>query len=238
MKNSDCVILVPANGPIELACESALRQLESLGYPVWRIHGFAAIDQGRCQIATDAIANGFRELMWIDSDMDFHPNAVEHLRSCNLPIVSAIYAKKGVRALASDLLPTSDPITFGEGGGIIEIRYAAAGFLFTRSEVYLEIQRRLALPTCNRQFGKPLVPYFMPMVVPEENQPLGNAEHRYLSEDFAFCHRARSAGFKTFADTTLRVGHVGRYVYGWEDAGISPQRFSTFHFHLANDAAE
>jgi hypothetical protein len=234
MESSDCVILVPANGTIETACESALRQLENLGYTVWRISGFAAIDQGRCQIATDAIGQGFRELMWIDSDMDFDPAAVEQLRSHNLPIVSGIYAKKGVRALASALLPGNGPITFGDGGGLLEIRYAAAGFLLTRCDVYLEMRRQLALPTCNHQFGKPLVPFFMPMVIEGDKSTPTNPQHWYLADDYAFCHRARSAGFRIFADTTLRVGHVGRYVYGWEDAGISPQRFKTFHFHLSN----
>ncbi len=191
MKNSDCVILVPANGPLEPACESALRQLERAGYPVWRTQGFAAIDQGRCQMATDAISQGFRELMWIDSDMDFDPVAVDQLRSHDLPIVSGIYAKKGVRALASSLYPGTNPITFGDGGGLLEVRYAAAGFLLTRSEVYLQIRRQLALPTCNQLFGKPLVPYFMPMIVEDENSAPGARENRYLAEDFAFSHRAQ-----------------------------------------------
>ena len=120
-------------------------------------------------MATDAISQGFRELMWIDSDMDFDPVAVDQLRSHDLPIVSGIYAKKGVRALASSLYPGTNPITFGDGGGLLEVRYAAAGFLLTRSEVYLQIRRQLSLPTCNQLFGKPLVPYFMPMIVEDEN---------------------------------------------------------------------
>jgi hypothetical protein len=50
--NEACVILVPVNTEIETACESALKALERRGYPVWRVHGFSAIDQGRNQMAS------------------------------------------------------------------------------------------------------------------------------------------------------------------------------------------
>ncbi|HEV3025759.1 MAG TPA: hypothetical protein VGX76_24970, partial [Pirellulales bacterium] len=113
--NSKCVILVPANNGIEPACEHALRQLERMGHPVWRVPGFSQIDTARSQLATDAVARGFEELMWIDSDTEFEPAAVERLRSHNLPIVSGLYPKKGTRALASSLLPETRKIIFGEG---------------------------------------------------------------------------------------------------------------------------
>jgi hypothetical protein len=64
------------------------------------------------------------------------------------------------------------------------------------------------------------------MVVPEGN------EHLYLSEDYAFCHRARQCGHKIIADTTIRLWHHGSYPYGWEDAGIDPKRFGTFYYDV------
>src|SRR5436853_430409 len=82
--NSRCVILVPANYGIEPECERALVQLERHGYPVWRIPGFAAIDQCRNQAATDALARGFEELFWIDADIAFDPEAVDRLRAVSL----------------------------------------------------------------------------------------------------------------------------------------------------------
>jgi hypothetical protein len=170
MNNSGCVILVPANNGIEPACDHALRQLERMGYPVWRVPGFSAIDTARSQIATDAVARGFEELMWIDSDTEFDPAAVERLRSHNLPIVGGLYPKKGTRAIASALFPETRKINFGEGGGLLEIRYAATGFLYTKRQVYLDIQRLCNLPVCNLQFNKPLVPFFMTMVVEVEEE--------------------------------------------------------------------
>src|SRR5271166_3658142 len=80
VSNSCCVILVPANYGIDPECELGLTQLERRGYAVWRIPGFAAIDQCRNQAATDAIAHGFAELFWIDADIAFDPDAVDRLR--------------------------------------------------------------------------------------------------------------------------------------------------------------
>ncbi len=47
-------------------------------------------------MATDALAAGFQETFWIDADIEFHPDAIERLRSYNLPIVSGVYTD-GVR---------------------------------------------------------------------------------------------------------------------------------------------
>ncbi len=56
----------------------------------------------------------------------------------------------------------------GRGSGLVELLYAGAGFLHVRREVYETIRRNLGLPLCNGQFGRPMVPFFMPMIVPWE----------------------------------------------------------------------
>lgn len=265
--NSRCVILVPANSAIERTCEKSARELGLRGYPVWRVGGYAAVDQARNQMATDALAQGFDELFWIDSDIEFQPDAVEKLRAHNLPIVAGIYPKKGVRALAAHVIPGTKQILFGQGGGLVEILYAGTGFLLTRRQVYEDIQRLWSLPTCNRQFGGAgMTPYFMPIIVEDQNAcraeirnsesgirddihastdasevphfefPIPNSSFRhpwYLAEDFAFCYRARAAGYKIMAETTVRLGHIGRHSFQWEEAGISQQRLATFSYHFS-----
>ena len=222
-----CVVLVPVNGVVEPACEDGLRELERRGYVVRRVRGYAAIDQGRCQMATDALADGFTETMWIDADIGFRPEDVERLRSHKLPLVSAIYPKKGRREVACHVLPGTDKLVFGQEGGLVELLYAATGFLHVRREVYVAMQEQLHLPLCNGEFaGRPLCPYFQPMV-----RPHGQG-YWYLAEDFAFCERARQCRFRIFADSTVRLRHYGAYGFTWEDAGIEPPRFGTFHFHL------
>jgi hypothetical protein len=56
-----------------------------------------------------------------------------------------------------------------------------------------------------------------------------------LSKDYAFCERARRAGFAVIAFTTIRLWHVGTYRYGWEDAGSTKEPCAGYRFHLPAD---
>ena len=233
MDNSKCVVLVPVASSIEHDCESGLRRLEERGYTVRRVLGYAAIDKARNQMATDALRDGFDELMWIDSDIGFDPDDVDKLRRHKLPLVCGIYPKKGPRQLSSRLVPGTDMVVFGQQGGLMALLYAATGFLLTTRQVYDDIQKKFALPVCNTRFGKGLVPYFQPLVVPD-----GEHEHWYLAEDFAFSERARQAGHKIMADTSIRLHHIGRYSYSFEDAGSALPRFETFRLNVPQQPAK
>jgi hypothetical protein len=224
-----CVVLVPVGGHVEPECEAGLRALEVAGYTVRRVQGYAAIDQARSQMASDALADGFDELMWIDSDVVFDVDDVRRLRDSDVPVVCGIYPKKNARALSCHLLPGTTTVHFGNRGGLLEIRYAATGFLLTRREVYDGIARHEQLPVCNQRFSTPVVPYFLPLLVPDE------AGTWYLGEDFAFCERARRSGFSILADTRIKLGHVGAYRYYWEDAGATRERYADYEFTVWAD---
>ena len=88
---SRCVVLVPIGGAIDPGCEDALRELERRGYAVWRVRGYSALDAARNQMASDALAQGFDELMWIDADIVFAADDVDKLRRHDLPLVCGIY---------------------------------------------------------------------------------------------------------------------------------------------------
>jgi hypothetical protein len=231
--NSACVILVPAFAPPSAKCDEGLRELEKRGYPVRRVRGFSAIDQGRNQMASEALNDGFAETMWIDTDIGFHADAVERLRSHDLPIASGLYPQPGTRSLACHLLPGTDTIVFGEQGSLFEIKFAAAGFLHVRREAYELIRERLKLPLCNTRFGRGNWPFFMPGAFENvEGDSAAGSSHRYLTEDYAFSHRARQAGLKIMADTTIRLWRTGSHGYGWEDAGSDAERFATYRFDV------
>lgn len=211
-----CIVLVPYLTHIEPACERGLRELERRGIEVRRYAATAAIDRTRCEAATGALTDGFDELMWVDSDIAFDPDDVEKLRASPHALIGGGYAKKGVRGLALQPESQTRELTFGEGGGPVPVRYIGTGFLLVRRAVFDAIQKAFSLPVCNTQFGAPMVPYFLPMVVAD---PARAGAYRYLGEDYAFCERARQVGHLTIVDTSIRLGHVGPYTYGWEDAG-------------------
>jgi hypothetical protein len=218
------VALVPVASVMEPECEASLQKLRARGIKVRVYRGASAIDQVRGMMVHDALADGFTELLWVDADIAFEPSDVDLLLAHDQPVACGIYPKKGVRALSCHMLPGTRELVFGEGGGLVEILYAAGGFTLVRSSVYAGIKEKLALPTCNAQFGAPLVPYYMPLVKETPEGPW------YLAEDFAFSERARQAGFAVYADTRIRLKHIGRYAYQWEDAGAEPKRHARYSF--------
>lgn len=228
VERAKCVVLVPVFGAIEPKCDDALRELERRGYPVRRIRGYSQIDLARSQIATRALDEGFEETFWIDADVAFRPDDVDRLRAHRLPLACAIYAKKAARELACHVMPGTQEIVFGRGGGLTEILYGATGFLLVRRQVYEEMERRLQLPRCNVRFGSPVVPYFLPLVKAD------GEGHWYLSEGYSFCERARQCGYRVLADTTIRLRHIGGYGYSWEDAGANPTRHATYRFRITD----
>jgi hypothetical protein len=235
--NSSCVILVPAFSQPVGKCEEGLRELERRGYTVRRGRGFSAVDQGRNQMASDALHDGVAETMWIDTNIGFEADAVERLRSHKLPIVAGLYPQPAARSFACTLLPDTEQVVFGEDGGLLEVMYVAAGFLHVRREAYELIRDKLKLPLCNTRFGRGMWPFFMSLTASDEKSPLTThhsplTKPRYLTEDFAFSHRARQAGLKIMTDTTIRLWRIGTYGYGWEEAGSDPERFDTFHFRV------
>jgi hypothetical protein len=95
--------------------------------------GLTPVDAARNQLASEAIGQGYDELMWIDPDIVFQPDDVERLRSHNLPFTCAIYPKKGARQFACEFLPGTSSVKFGKDGGLLEVRYCGFGTRVTSS---------------------------------------------------------------------------------------------------------
>ena len=228
MHSDACTIIVPINNQLDFVCDESLREAERRGYPVRRVRGHSAIDVGRSVMASGALRDGFDELLWIDSDIAFHPDDVDRLRGHNLPIICGLYPKKGQRQFACEFLPGTQSVAFGRAGGLTEVKYAGFGFTYTRREVYDAIRTQLQLPECNQRFGPPIVPYFLPELVPD------GPGQWYLAEDYAFCERARRCGFKIMADTSIRLQHLGTYGYSWEDAGSVKERYANYTYRLTD----
>jgi len=226
--NWKCVILVPVGTAIDQECDAALRTLERRNYVVRRRHGFSAIDQARSTMATEALDDGFRELMWIDADSRFNPDDVDQLRALDLPVVGGVYPKRGARALTLEPLPGVKELLFGVEGSVQEVLFCGCGFLYTRAEVYRDIIEKLDLPASNQRYKRSVYPFFLPMVVPDPE--FAADAHLYLCEDYAFEERARQSGHHIHVDTRLRIGHVGTYGYTWEEAGGLMSRHPRYRF--------
>lgn len=75
-----------------------------------------------------------------------------------------------------------------------EIMFGAGGCMMIKREVIEKLTKKYEVPN-------------LPMIY--------NGE--YLSEDFAFCLRAKQEGYKIFALPKIKLGHLGEYLYTFKD---------------------
>lgn len=208
-----CVVLVPVYREIEPETRESLDMIAAKGYVVRTMTGSAMIDFARSTMATKAVDDGFAETLWIDSDMVFTPEDVERIRSHANPIVAGLYVKKGREEIVGKFRVGHSDIVLGKGGGLYPMDLLGMGFTLVRAGVYKTIESKCKLPRCRGGYDpkETVVPFFLPMVV---NDGHG---HGYYSEDYAFCHRAKTAGFSLMADTSIKLGHVHRKTRTWDD---------------------
>lgn len=210
--NKNCVILVPCNGGIEFKTDESLRILESRGYEVWRVPGWSCISQARSKITYDAIyRRKFEEIFWIDSDISFNPDDVDKIRNYNLPIVGAAYSMKGWPIMTFSPLNEKEIVFNEKTEKLTEVKALATGFLCIKAEVFHTMKEKLNIPVCNTSFSAETIPFFKPEIWTEN----GNA--CYLGEDFSFCIKASNCGYKIYLDSSVKLGHIGKYTYDWED---------------------
>ncbi len=227
-RRKKAVVLVPHLHGVDWECEQGLRRLEEGGVKVVRRVGSSAIDAARNELASDALHDGFDAMIFIDADIGFDAADAFRLLARPEPILCGVYAKKGVRGLATHFDEGIDEVLFGpDAAGPYPVRYAATGFLRIKAWVLRRMIERLELPLCNTKWGRGVWPFFLPMIVPHDGDKL-----HYLGEDWAFSHRLGQIGVTSLADTSIRLWHWGRHPFGWEDAGETRPRYRTYSFRL------
>jgi 2-polyprenyl-3-methyl-5-hydroxy-6-metoxy-1,4-benzoquinol methylase len=182
----------------------------------------ALIDRSRSRAATYFVREVPPELadvfIFIDSDMVF---TVEDLDK----VCALAREKKGIAVGAYPIRRGKDPwlavrgaegqeVTFGAKAEPCQIVYGSTGFMAIHRDVFLGVIKTCKdVPWCTGNAGGSAVwPFFLPSIV---QHPGGNYE--YLSEDWAFCERAREAGFEVWLDGSIDVGHLGSYEYHLRD---------------------
>jgi hypothetical protein len=164
-----------------------------------------------------------RDITWRSGDLEYLAWAAADTKS----IVGGVYAKRGYGA--------GTAIRFREGQSfdddLIEADYASTGFFAVHRSV-LEAMAQTLVPCLDSLTDRSIDfwPFFMPMV---QETRLGT---EYLSEDWAFCERAKELGFKVYAamrPTLVHYGEIGFTLDGSPAIVGSPVLDS-----LAEDAAD
>ena len=98
----------------------------------------------------------------------------------------------------------------------VAVKWAATGFLAVHRRVFEKLSENLRLLHARQ----PWAFYNFYGCTEYEDEELG--EPILLSEDYAFCQRAKDAGFQIYIDPAVRIGHLGSYVYRLEDMAQKP----------------
>lgn len=179
-----------------------------------RRRGDALICRARGMEASRFFLNSDADvLLFVDDDIIFKPEDATSIcqeADERKAIVGGAYVLKqpGGGQFTTKLLKENKSLPFGKSGGIHEVRLVATGFMAISRAVFTELSK--TTPLCKTQEGG-YYPFFNPYVKEIDGNMID------LSEDWAFCEKAREAGFKVYCDTRIKLGHAGRYIYDWSD---------------------
>jgi hypothetical protein len=176
-------------------------------------------------------------LMFIDSDIRFNPADILKMLQADKEVICGIYPKKeinwhSVEAAVHRGVPTNE-LTNYTGALVVNLKdYAGevtvrvdepveiwnggTGFMLIKREVLEKLKDHVDkyvnnVKVINTEQTLQEIHEFFPVFIDEHNI--------LLSEDFGFCHKARSAGIKIWAAPWVKLGHFGTYLF---EGGLIP----------------
>jgi hypothetical protein len=142
------------------------------------------IVSGRTWIVNQAMEKGATHLLFIDSDMVFAGDVLEIMLAHKKEIMGVEYNQRSIPKK-----PTHKPLDEASDKELYKADYVGGGLLL----IDLSIIPKLKGPWFN--FGR------------------DSQGTLVMGEDVWFCRTARDAGFDTWIDPKLKVGHIGEFVY-------------------------
>ena len=184
--------------------------------------GDALISRARSIIASAFLRSDADVLLSIDSDIWFRAQDAISLceKAQERGIVAALYMTRGLNTQPALMLP-NESVSFHADAGVVEAPFVSTGFIAVGRGVFQALSE--TLPLCHqgwtdRGVDTSFWPFYMPFVIPWEGDG-----HMYLSEDWAFCQRARDAGFQIWLDPSIRLGHMGQVMFTLENLIQAPR---------------
>ena len=152
-------------------------------------------------------------MLMVDHDISFEKGDLRYLaEKCAETggIVAGIYPKRSFKeALRGMTFRIDEPTRFVVGQDrLIPATYVSTGFIAIHRDVVAHVARAM----------QPVIQGFYPMFLPIVlDTPHG---HEHLSEDWAFCERAK--GMPVHIASKPRLKHEGTYTYRMQDALTEP----------------
>jgi hypothetical protein len=188
-------------------------------------HGDALVERARSINATWFLNNTDCDVhLSIDSDITFLAEDAKKIceQAMTHDIVCGLYVTRAgnQRPFPTSFIESDIEVTMGmEKDELHPVKWGATGFMATHRRVFEKLSE--GLPLLHKSNGeRAFYPFYQTMIVDH------NDEKILLSEDYAFCQRAKDAGFGVWFNPGVRLGHIGQYPYRMEDMAmevIEPQ---------------
>ena len=195
----------------------------------WNLMGNESlITRGRNYIADFFLQSTCTHLMWIDADIGFDGDAIYKLLQHEEDFVGAAYPKKMIdweRIRTSSVLSTSPENVRDHGAsyvvnfldnehnvhkknekGLVEMRHLGTGFILVTKKVFKKMRAncKQARAANFGKFNNWYTEYFKTDI---------DDDGVLQSEDWVFCNQWRNVGGKIWLDPSIKLDHVGTYIY-------------------------
>jgi hypothetical protein len=144
--------------------------------------------------------------MFIDSDIRFDANSIFHMMAADKDIIAGMYPKKAYPIAYNINLNQQTKIQ----GPLFTVDTAATGFLMFKRKVYTDLIA--AHPTTKYVDDVGLGKEYEPNMYAIFDCYIDDKGH-YLSEDWAFCRRAKAIGYEIWADGRVLLNHTGTHEF-------------------------
>jgi len=196
-ENTFVLIGIPSTGQIQNRTMMSLMSAQNYikGQALLHVQEACYVDNSRDKIVKVALREKASHIMFIDSDMEFPPTAIQQLLEADKDIIGGLYPRRqypyrptinnvdGKRIVVPSSYPTDR---------LFEVDATATGFMLVKTSVF-------------KKLGDP--PYFK----------IQSFHGQQIRDDVYFCISAKRKGFKVWVDPTMVIGHVGSYVYTMKD---------------------
>ena len=144
----------------------------------------------RESIVKRAIEEKCSHVLFVDTDMVFEADAAERLLKRDKDIIGVDCNTRKLPTVSTlKIHDENGDIINEEKDGLLKCAGVGTGFMLIKSSVFEKLSH----------------PWFM-----FESDDRGEVKY---GEDMWFARLARKAGFEIFADLTIKVGHIGDYIY-------------------------
>jgi len=194
---------------VSLAQFAQTAQSHGIDIQIGSICGCSVVSRARNLLVQDMLDSTCDYLLFIDSDINFEPEAILRLMAwVQDPKKGIVAAVPRTRSETKTYIATldqdeNDQLTMN-GAGLVRAKRVATAFMMVRREFFETLNDAHPEWRYYETRSERSVPCVFDFMLTEEG---------YIGEDFLFCDRAREHGFEVWVDPTIPLGHMGVQEY-------------------------